>query len=76
VIWDIHRDEYLPVPMKEMWNNVAEYYANRWNFQNCTGCIDGKHVAIKCPARSGSKFYNLKTFSPSCCRLLLTAIPN
>lgn len=29
-----------------------------WKFPNCLGCIDGKHVLIKCPAHSGSEFYN------------------
>jgi hypothetical protein len=53
---------YLPVPMTEMWNNTAENYANQWNFLNCIGCTESKHVAIKCPARSSSKFYNYKHF--------------
>ncbi|RLU27126.1 hypothetical protein DMN91_000925 [Ooceraea biroi] len=29
-----------------------------WNFVNCIGAIDGKHIVIQAPAHSGSTFYN------------------
>lgn len=35
-----------------------------WNFPNCTGCIDGKHINIECPNNSGARNLNYKkTFS-------------
>ena len=40
---------------------IDEFY-ERWNFPNCIGAIDGKHVMIQCPFNSGSLFYNYKSY--------------
>ena len=47
----------------EEWQDVAAQFANQWNFPNCGGAIDGKHVRIVPPPASGSYFYNYKGFS-------------
>ncbi|XP_057296241.1 uncharacterized protein LOC130625195 [Hydractinia symbiolongicarpus] len=33
---------------------------SKWNFGNCLGAIDGKHVVMQAPARSGLYYYNYK----------------
>lgn len=54
----------MPDPSRQTWENSAKGFEEQWRFPNCIGCIDGKHVTIKCPARSGSQYFSyLKKFS-------------
>jgi hypothetical protein len=39
---------------------VAKGFHSRWKFPNCLGALDGKHVLIRAPARSGSLHFNYK----------------
>lgn len=51
-------------PTEEMWNLTSEEFYNLWQFPNCIGSIDGKHVTIVCPPNSGSNYFcYLKKFS-------------
>uniref|UniRef100_A0AAZ3QEB9 DDE Tnp4 domain-containing protein n=1 Tax=Oncorhynchus tshawytscha TaxID=74940 RepID=A0AAZ3QEB9_ONCTS len=60
VIWDCLVGEYIPVPKEEDWRAIAAEFLERWNFPNCLGSIDGRHVVIQAPPCSGLQFYNYK----------------
>ena len=45
--------------MKE-WLDIAEEFDNKWNFPHCLSAIDGKHIIIQVPSRSGSTFFSYK----------------
>lgn len=47
---------------KEKWLEVADQFKTRWNFPHVLGAVDGKHIRITCPPRSGSYFFNYKGF--------------
>lgn len=57
----------------EAWQKVADGFQKRWNFGNCLGAIDGKHVAIKCPNKGGSFFFNYKGFHSTVLMALVDA---
>ncbi|XDV45430.1 hypothetical protein PO909_013534 [Leuciscus waleckii] len=50
----------FPKPTEDMWRFIASKFWSKWNFPNCIGAIDGKHVNIVAPAHSGSLFFNYK----------------
>lgn len=48
---------------EEKWRKIAKDFEERWQFPNCLGAIDGKHVRIIPPPGSGSYFWNYKNFN-------------
>ena len=37
---------------------IAQDFSTKWNFNNCMGAMDGKHILISPPANSGSYYFN------------------
>ncbi|CAH2003785.1 unnamed protein product [Acanthoscelides obtectus] len=61
-LWRTLQEECFPVPTEQRWRQIAQDFAERTNFPNCIGSIDGKHCRIIAPAHSGSLNYNYKNF--------------
>ena len=59
-IWEALQPEFMPVPTREDWLSMAEDFEDRWQFPNCIGALDGKHVVLKAPPNAGSSHYNYK----------------
>ncbi|XP_058832521.1 uncharacterized protein LOC131690547 isoform X2 [Topomyia yanbarensis] len=60
VITEKMLDEAMPKPTEEMWKTIAKDFYTMWNFPLCLGALDGKHVTIRAPAKSGSLYFNYK----------------
>jgi len=59
-IWNKLSPTELPQPTEEEWKKKGEEFYSLWQFPNCTGAIDGKHIEIQAPHNSGSLFFNYK----------------
>ena len=60
-------DEYMPGVMTcpttpEGWRAISDNFLQKWNFPHTCGALDGKHIACKCPPKSGSRYFNYKGF--------------
>lgn len=45
------------------WQSVAEGFETRWQFPNCVGCVDGKHLRIKVPSQAAVNYHNYKGYA-------------
>lgn len=63
-MWKILQPIVMQEPTMSKWMEIAEEFERKWQFPNCIGALDGKHVICDKPAGSGSMFFNYKkTFS-------------
>ncbi|XP_073436961.1 uncharacterized protein [Dendrobates tinctorius] len=62
VIWQKLQPIVMPSPTKDTWLQVAAGFQSVANFPYCIGAVDGKHVRVQKPPRSGSRFFNYKWY--------------
>lgn len=60
-LWTALREE-VKFPQGDQWEAIREGFWTQWDYPNCVGAIDGKHIRVKAPANSGSSFFNYKGF--------------
>lgn len=53
---------YLPRPTEETWVKNEKGFREKWNYPNCCGAVDGKHIRIEAPSQAGSVYYNYKGY--------------
>lgn len=61
-IWTKLQPLYMPTPTVEIWTKIAIDFENKWQYYNCVGSIDGKHITIRKPSHSGSSYFNYKQY--------------
>lgn len=61
-LWDALKMQYMALPKDAEWCRVAKEFHLLWNFPNCVGALDGKHVAMQAPTNSGSINLNYKNY--------------
>ncbi|GFR66223.1 nuclease harbi1-like protein [Elysia marginata] len=62
VLWRILQPQVMSKPDEFKWKQIASDFYRRFQFPLCLGAIDGKHIRIKKPNKSGSKYYNYKDY--------------
>jgi len=54
-IWKALTTDFVPVPSMDDWKEIANGFEKYWNFPNCLGSVDGKHVQIKVSTQNLTK---------------------
>ena len=57
------QEEYLTCSTTpEDWKKIEDKFCTRLNAPHAIGALDGKHIVMKKPKKSGSEYYNYKGF--------------
>ena len=47
---------------EEEWLEIADGFAQHWQLPHCIGAVDGKHIRVRKPRKSGTLFFNYKKY--------------
>ncbi|PIO23240.1 hypothetical protein AB205_0167370, partial [Aquarana catesbeiana] len=73
-IIQVLQKDYIRFPSNpQEWQTVASQFLHQWDFPNCGGAINGKHVRNVPPPNSGSYYFNYKGFSSIVMLAVVTA---
>lgn len=54
---------FFQLPQSEQeWLAVSNGFQETWDFPHAIGALDGKHISIQAPFRTGTEYYNYKKF--------------
>lgn len=62
VLWRTLKTLYVSPPNMAEWKKISEEFLSSTGLPNCLGAVDGKHIRIACPQKSGSQYFNYKKF--------------
>lgn len=62
LIWNNLYAVHMPMPTEKRFIEIVKNFFLKTGFPHCIGALDVKHVRIKCPPHSGSKYFNWKKF--------------
>lgn len=46
-VWNVLKEPVFLDDNPESWEKIADDFDSLWNYPNCGGCIDGKHVVLQ-----------------------------
>ena len=62
-MYQVLSQKYFCVPTSELqWKKIADDFEEIWQFPHVIGAIDGKHIRIQAPNKSGTLYHNYKGF--------------
>ena len=60
-LWKVLLPQYMQKPSSPAeWERIGQGFEHTWNFPHCVGDVDGKHIVVQAPPRSGSTFYKYR----------------
>lgn len=61
-LWDVLCPIVLSEPSQNEWKEISKEFETKWNLPLCDGALDGKHIRIEAPPKSGTKYFNYKKY--------------